>query len=223
MGRKQQLSFLKASPKEFGGSLRKGNPKGKRPLPVKGTLHLVLKSKRAFGARSMLAKTHVNQIDRIVHKQAAACGVKIYHFVNVGNHLHLVVKIHNRDLYRVFIRAVSGLIARQVLKRERGPQKLPASGSSSGYKSFVGKSLSGKSSVSETSDYKTSDGKTLKNVFWVARPFTRLVAWGRDYRNISSYMQKNRVQASRIGPRVSETLGSVVPGFDTQNSLLSTA
>lgn len=203
MGRKQQLSFLKASPKEFGGSLRKGNPKGKRPLPVKGTLHLVLKSKRAFGARSMLAKTHVNQIDRIVHKQAAACGVKIYHFVNVGNHLHLVVKIHSRDLYRVFIRAVSGLIARQVLKRERGPQKFQVSGSSS--------------------DDKSSADKSPKNAFWVARPFTRLVAWGRDYRNISSYMQKNRVQASRFGPRVSETLGNVVPGFDSQNSLLSTA
>lgn len=196
MSRKKQLSFFKPSPRQFGGSLLKGNPKEKRPLPVKGTLHLVLKSKRAFGARSMLAKSHVNQIDRIVRKQAKACGVKIYHFVNVGNHLHLVVRIESRVLYRMFIRSISGLIARQVLKKERGPQNL----------------LENKNSWAK---------ETQKFAFWVARPFSRLVAWGRDYNNLASYMQKNRNQANSFGTNRSKRPGDSVPGFDFPASGIS--
>lgn len=196
MSRQKQLSFLKPSPRQFGGSLLRGNPKEKRPLPVKGTLHLVLKSERAFGARSMLAKSHVTQIDLLVRKQAAACGVKIYHFVNVGNHLHLVVRIQSRVFYRRFIRSVSGLIARLVLKKERGPQN-PKENEKS-----IGK-------------------KSRKFVFWVARPFTRLVIWGRDYNNLSKYIKKNRVQADRFGSRVSKSLGDSVPGFDVQDSIFT--
>lgn len=198
MSRKKQLSFLKPSLKQFGGSLLKGNPKEKRPLPVKGTLHLVLKSKRAFGAHSMLAKAHIHQIDRIVRKQAAACGVKIYHFVNVGNHLHLVLRIQNRVLYRVFIRSVSGLIARQILKKERGAKKTQENN-------------------------KTLDQETQTFSFWMARPFSRLVTWGRDYNSLVSYMKKNRNQAKRFGVHIGDELGDSVPGFDIQGSVLSTA
>ena len=191
---KRQLSFLKPSLKEFGGARLKGNPKEKRPLSLKSALHLVLKSKRAFGAQSMLAKPHARQIDQTIRKQAATCGVKIYHLVNVGNHLHLVIRIQDRRLYRVFIRSVSGLIARQVLRKQRGPERL-----------------------------QENQKEVRKSSFWVARPFTRLVSWGRDYKNLSKYMQKNRSQTERFGARVSEKLGHVVPGFDIQISSPNTA
>jgi hypothetical protein len=204
---KKQLSFLgpglKPVASQFGGALLKGNPKEKRPLTLKTPLHLVLKSQKAFGPSSMLAKAHAKKIDQLVRKQASACGVKIYHFVNVGNHLHLVVRLQDRRLYRVFIRAVSGLIARQVLGTERGPQA-------------EAPELSADLEV-------ISETKTKKTQFWVARPFTRLVTWGPDYKGLSRYMKKNQAQADRSGARFSEKSSPAVVGFDLQFLFVDTA
>ncbi len=113
--------MIPESKKVFGGSLLKGNAKGPRPLSSKEPLHLVLKANRGFGARSMLHPDHVKKVNACVRRQAEATGIRLYHFVNVGNHLHLVVRIHDRKRFRAFIRAISGLIARQVLGAERGP------------------------------------------------------------------------------------------------------
>lgn len=208
---KKQLSFfgsgLKPVALQFGGALLKGNPKEKRPLTLKTPLHLVLKSQKAFGPSSMLTKAHAKKIDQLVRKQAAACGVKIYHFVNVGNHLHLVVRLQDRRLYRVFIRAVSGLIARQVLGTERGPKS-------------EAQELS--ADIEVTSEL-TSEVKTQKTQFWVARPFTRLVTWGPDYKGLTLYMKKNQAQADRSGARLREKSSPAVVGFDLQFSFLDTA
>jgi hypothetical protein len=208
---KKQLSFLGSGIKpvalQFGGALLKGNPKEKRPLTLKTPLHLVLKSQKAFGPSSMLAKANAKKIDYVVRKQAAACGVKIYHFVNVGNHLHLVVRLQDRRLYRVFIRAVSGLIARQVLGTERGPKSEAKEPSSN----------------IEVITEDNSEAKIQKTQFWVARPFTRLMTWGPDYKGLSRYMKKNQAQADRSGARLSEKSAPAVVGFDIQISFANTA
>jgi REP element-mobilizing transposase RayT len=36
-------------------------------------------------------------------------------------------------------------------------------------------------------------GKAIK--FWCARPFSRIVTWGRDYKSVLSYFEKNQLQA----------------------------
>ncbi|HEY8269277.1 MAG TPA: hypothetical protein VIG33_00190, partial [Pseudobdellovibrionaceae bacterium] len=108
--------------------------------------------------------------DKIIRHHAKQCRIRLYHLVNVGNHLHLVIKLDDRKLYSKFIRAITGLIARQVLKAERGPAQ-------------------GKSDLNIESQ---------KKGFWVARPFTRLIAWGRDYNFITGYMNKNKDQAQRF-------------------------
>ena len=190
----KQLSFFKPAPRQFGGSLLKGNPKEQRPLSTKKPLHLVLKSKWAFGDKSMLSRQNIKNVDYIIRKQAKACGIKLYHLVNVGNHLHLVVKIEDRKLYRNFIRAVSGLIARQVLQKQRGPEKAEAEGAAKKSKSF-----------------------------WLARPFTRIASWGRDYENLKKYMLKNLNQARRFGAKVSDHVGNQVLGFDIPVSFQNTA
>ncbi|HEY8269707.1 MAG TPA: transposase [Pseudobdellovibrionaceae bacterium] len=165
-----QLSFFnKKIPRVFGGSLLKGNAKVQRPLSTKESIHLVLKSGQALGAYSMLQQRNAGKIDDIIRFHAKKCGVKIYHFVNVGNHLHLVIKLSDLKLFAKFIRTITGLIARHVLKKQRGPKQedSPALGSK----------------------------KTPS--FWVARPFTRLIAWGKDYNFVAGYMKKNRNQAKR--------------------------
>lgn len=156
---KQQSLFDNKIPKCFGGSLQTSHPKVKRPLSKKQTIHLVLKSEHAMGSRSMLQKRNSTFIEQLIKEKAQRCCIRIYHFVNVGNHLHLVIKLDDLKGFAPFIRAITGIIARHVLKAQRGA------------------------------------AQGLK--FWVARPFTRIIAWGRDYNHIKSYMVKNAHQANR--------------------------
>ncbi|MFZ4404442.1 MAG: hypothetical protein ACOYOK_10105, partial [Pseudobdellovibrionaceae bacterium] len=92
----QQLSFdsyLTKPLKEFGGSLlKKSNAKVARPISTKHAMHIVLRSDRAKGASSMLAAKNSKKIQRIIWNQAQRCGVRIYEYANVGNHLHLLLR-----------------------------------------------------------------------------------------------------------------------------------
>ncbi len=118
---KSQLS-LKGfnSPKTyFGGSLLVGKRKSARPLSSKHALHLILKSSFKFvggakGSNSFL--NHQKQIQYQLDKQAKKFGVRIYRYSNVGNHLHLLIRIHSRREYKKFIRAISSLIQGIVTK-----------------------------------------------------------------------------------------------------------
>ncbi len=38
-------------------------------------------------------------------------------------------------------------------------------------------------------------GKHSRKSFWTCRPFTRVVFWGRDYRGVYNYVQKNILEA----------------------------
>jgi len=203
----KQLTMIPDSKKVFGGALIKGNPKGQRPLSSKTPLHLVLKANRGFGARSMLHPDHVKKVNACVRKQAEATGIRLYHFVNMGNHLHLVVKIQDRRRFRKFIRAISGLIARKVLGTERGPTKLGKGA----------KSDAGHNSTDGTG--KRSPNTDLPAGYWIKRPFTRVASWGKDYAGLGRYMLKNQKQVRLWGPEITHRLGSKVPGFDPQSSI----
>ncbi len=125
MAKRDQLEFFKMqSRNHFGGSKLKSNPKTARPLSTKQAIHLILKSAHtAYGPLSLLHSKNVDKIHNLVTRQAKHCGVRIYRFVNVGNHLHLVVKIQSRALFKSFLRAVTGLIARHALRAERNHAK----------------------------------------------------------------------------------------------------
>ena len=110
------------SVKFFGGAyLNKGNPKEKRPISIKNTMHLVMRSLLAVGPRSLLRQD--KEIREILKIQAHHFGVKVYRQANGGNHLHLVVLPRTRRAFNGFIRSISGLIARLILKAERGDPK----------------------------------------------------------------------------------------------------
>jgi REP element-mobilizing transposase RayT len=112
---KRQQGFQGASfhvPKDcFGGSLLKNsNAKSKRPLESKLPIHLVLRANRG-GMRS--PKTHL-RVNRAVEKTCKRHGVKIYRYANVGNHLHMLIKIPGRSRWAAFIRELTGRIAQEV-------------------------------------------------------------------------------------------------------------
>ena len=93
---------------KFGGSLLKGsNAKTKRPLDSKLPIHLVLRSAKGV---LRLPKTF-SKVNTAVDEISRKHGVKIYKYANVGNHLHMVLKIPARSRWSAYIRELTGHIA----------------------------------------------------------------------------------------------------------------
>lgn len=108
----------------FGGSyLKNSNAKTARPISTKEAMHVVMRSSLANGRHSMLQKILAKKIRQTIDTQAKRFQIRIYGFANVGNHLHLLVRAPHRDLFKGFLRAISGLIARITLGVERGNAK----------------------------------------------------------------------------------------------------
>lgn len=163
----------------FGGSgdsktKKTSNPKTARYIDPKGFLHLVLRSTLAKGERSFLMRDRT--IRKVLQTQAAATGVTIRSFANAGNHLHLIVSPHSRRSFKRFIRASTGLIARKTLGAERNsPWRKPSR---------------------DRSGAVLTDTARSPTRFWDARPFTRIVTWGRDYSGVKNYLELNRVEVA---------------------------
>lgn len=111
--------------KEFGGAhLKKSHAKKARPIAVKKTMHLTLKSSQAKGIKSFrYDKYRIQKIDKVIKAQAQKFGVEIFNCANVGNHIHLLVKASYRKGFISFLRAISGILARIALGAERGRAK----------------------------------------------------------------------------------------------------
>ena len=118
----KQLDFFSPGERVYGGTLmksRKGRKKGGRPLAPLKSMHLVLRSTKATGKMSFRYKDNPALIKRLVKKYSERFRVKILSVANVGNHLHLHVKILNRTSYAYFIRALTGAIAMGISGRHR--------------------------------------------------------------------------------------------------------
>jgi REP element-mobilizing transposase RayT len=102
----------------FGGSYLKSHPKSRRPLDSKMPLHIVLRTNRNI----LRLPKNFARVNRMVESVAQKNGVRIYEYANVGNHLHLLVKIPRVHLWAKFIRELTGRIA-QVAQDLKGQQK----------------------------------------------------------------------------------------------------
>lgn len=90
---------------------------GPRPLDTKNTMHLVLRSSKAKGAWSF--RRHKAKINKIIDKFSHKYGVRIIMGANVGNHIHLQIKLANRFTYKPFIRALTASIMMAVTGASR--------------------------------------------------------------------------------------------------------
>ena len=121
MKKSKQFSFFNEevkSQKFFGGALVEGRRKSMRPLTSKESIHFVLRSSWAVGSDSFLKLHNRRRIDQIINRFAKKFGVCIYQRSINSNHLHLLLRITNRRLYRSFIKAVSGQIASHVMGQQ---------------------------------------------------------------------------------------------------------
>ena len=107
----KQLEFgkMKKPNPEFGGSLIKQghNPRTKRPLESKLPMHLVLKANQG----GMRTPKTFNTNNNILEQAARKHGVRIYRLVNVGNHIHIALKLTHIHRWAGFIREITGRIA----------------------------------------------------------------------------------------------------------------
>lgn len=106
----RQLSFIKSPPPIHGGELGLGKRKMMRPLSTKRPLHLVLK------ARSRVLYKHKVHIEREIRRLGDKFQLRVYGVAVNFDHLHLMLKIPHRRNYVLFIRALTGVLARKLGK-----------------------------------------------------------------------------------------------------------
>lgn len=236
MTKSSQLEFLDKNFKRpgdiFGGSLLKSHPKVKRPLVTRFPIHVVL---RANFSKLRLPKTYA-KVNQLVYKTAKKYGIKIYKYANVGNHLHLLIKLSKLDLWRGFIRELSSKIAslvdkatRQRISRKdtelyqvKSPQ---GDHKDRGFKT-LNKRSDRKSALQKTDQqresqvFRTQDlSKKIKPQvkFWKHRPFTRIVrSWNKAFTTIKSYIDLNEWEAQgHISRRDIKTLKDLRALFES--------
>jgi REP element-mobilizing transposase RayT len=113
----QQDMFPKAE-KAYGGALRntRNGRQGARGLTTRGTIHLVLRSTKAKGSWSFTLAKNKNLIRAALKKHAQRNFIKIISVANVGNHLHIHLKLSHQHYYKKFIRSITGVIALKIMK-----------------------------------------------------------------------------------------------------------
>ena len=176
----QDLKKMKAG---YGGELLKKAAARKRgrPLATKAPMHLVLRSSLAKRHWSFQNPRNARKVSELVRRFSKKYGVRVLHGANVGNHLHLMIRLSNRQAYAPFIRALTGAIAMQVTDTNKWRLH--------GRNRSQGRERSAKISGREPSD------KTHKLKFWDYRPFTRVLEGGRrEYFVVSDYILINRME-----------------------------
>jgi putative transposase len=95
----------------FGGALLKNShAKTQRPLDSKLPIHMTLKAKKSV----MRLPKNFKLVNTTVARVCKKHGVTIYKYANVGNHLHLVIKIPGRRRWAAFIRELTGRVAQPI-------------------------------------------------------------------------------------------------------------
>ncbi|MGE3262177.1 MAG: hypothetical protein AB7K68_10385 [Bacteriovoracia bacterium] len=101
---RMKFQVRKWSPLEHGGIVRKGQRKRRRYMDVSRTLHLVMRSTKARGHRSFINPRNKGVIHLLLIDTANRYEIKIYNYVNVGNHLHLHVRGWKRKNLQAFLK-----------------------------------------------------------------------------------------------------------------------
>ncbi|MCM2323189.1 MAG: hypothetical protein NDJ90_07985 [Oligoflexia bacterium] len=187
MSRKRQEHQLtlpgltkRTRPLAHGGDVTRGKRKTARPFDHKQALHVVLRSSKARGERSLLHPRHCNHVRALTKRLEERWGVTVYRYANVGNHLHLLVRARTRPAWQGFIRELSGGIAMLVTGARKG-QGLPRE--KAGLPRGIG--------VADSA----------QRGFWDELVFTRIVAYGRDFAGVARYVCTNLWEGAGVPMR----------------------
>src|SRR5471030_3175860 len=68
----------------------------------------------------MLHPKHCEHIHRLTERLTQRWGVRLYRYANVGNHIHLLLKVPSRAVWQRFSRELAGRIAMIVTGARKG-------------------------------------------------------------------------------------------------------
>ncbi len=174
MAKKKQLTFIRSARRkiEHGGSLAVGRRRKTRPLNIKQSHHVTMKSYLAVGSRSLFR--HKKMILKLIKKNSLHFQVKVYEYSINGNHLHLLVKAQSRNGLQNFFRVVAGHTAQKILQEH--PLKPVAGGAP-----------------------ETKPGcRKNQRQFWSYLLYSRIVSWGSELRIVANYIQQNTLEFLQI-------------------------
>lgn len=182
----KQKNFFKASASSHGGSLSVGKRRSRRSIHTKNSLHIVLRSEIATGSRSLMKNSQL--VRRITLKASKRFNVQVYEKAICGNHLHLLIRGKSKVDVQNFFRVLAGHIAQEILRQ------FPLSDKERGGA--------------------PKEKGCLKNrrKFWSVLLFSRVVGWGRDFANVSSYVIQNTLEVLKLIPYVAKKENSKRPG-----------
>lgn len=153
-----------------GGAHSIGKRKTTRPLSTKRPIHFTLRSEYAYGTRSLLKYKML--IDKMQKKWGRYFNIRIYRYAVCGNHVHFLIKGKNRIQIQNFFRVFAGHLAQEVLRN---------------------------SPITADERIKRGDAPAPKKrdrKFWKLLIFTRVLTWGRDFKNVMQYILQNVLEAN---------------------------
>jgi REP element-mobilizing transposase RayT len=188
--RSGQMAMLKSKKSAYGGQLRntRAGREGARPLSVRDSMHLVLRSSKAKGEWSFLRSRNAKVVKSVVEKFAFVYGVKILSLVNVGNHLHLHIRLGSRFSYKPFVRAITGSIAMAITGKNRWTQARIALAET------ISPVSAAQSATAITSAEAIGVATAVATRFWDHRPFTRVVSGFKAARRLIDYLRINEME-----------------------------
>ena len=104
-------------------SARRGMRKIRRPIAVKSPMHIVFRSARARGAWSFLHERNRFLVNALVYEVADRFEVRVHGYENVGNHIHLLVRVRHRRHLQAFLRVLGQRIMFLVTGAAKGNPK----------------------------------------------------------------------------------------------------
>lgn len=188
--RSVQMAMFKSKKSAYGGQLRntRAGRAGARPLSVRDSMHLVLRSSQAKGEWSFLRSRNAKVVKSVVEKFAFVYGVRVLSLVNVGNHLHLHIRLGNRFGYKPFVRAITGSIAMAITGKNRWTRaKIARAEADSRLRAAP-------SSTAITSAEAKRVATAVAPRFWDHRPFTRVVAGFQPVLRLLDYLRINEIE-----------------------------
>lgn len=197
LAKPKQLALLKNVNSAYGGDLRKTRiGRGARPLATRQTMHLVLRSSKATGEWSFRHPRNRRRVKTIITKFANKNGVRILSMANVGNHLHLHIKLSTQFAYGSFIRAITGAIAQAVTGRTRWKHWKHGSG-----RINHSRARQGFSNHTNPTDHIGPCRVQNSLKFWDYRPFSRIVESWKAVLNLRDYMRLNEIEGGGASRR----------------------
>jgi len=193
--RPKQGDFLPKPSRQHGGSLSVGKRRSFRPMNPKLSLHITLKSEHAMGPRSLFR--HKKLILSIMHKASQRFNVKVYNYALAGNHLHLLIKGSKREEIQNFFRVFAGHVAQRILK-DFPLTKTEQGGAHVKTSDDLTKTRAGGAPGSVAITGKNKGCLKNQRKFWRYLIYSRMVTWGKEFRVVSEYLEKNILETLRI-------------------------